>query len=388
MTASGAAWGLGKALRGQEAARIAAERALEQTGTAHPVAAIVLSDQEFDLENVVASLVPLMPKIPLWGFSTTGVLTVEGEQPHGVAVMILCGQKINAQTFLFTEKSERGETKDNFLQAVDKTETTGVLLAGDGYSGFDEGLVGDLTKRNIPVCGALASGISVKGKTSQVGGEEVVRGAISALLLGGRFRVASGIGSGWKSTGKRYRVTNAEGFWVDELDGKTPAACYAEAFGYPAREWAFSPLKELVRLYPLGVQPDLDEESLSIHTPLWVEVDGRLRVNLPMEKGKTAHLMIGDRKACQGAVEQAVQMAISQLGNVQPTAAMVWMDTSWQMLFEGQVNHLLSVVSERLPNVPVLGAYTFGQLSRGNIKNEVKLYNQCLEIVLIGMAKK
>lgn len=386
--ACGAAWGVGKALSGKEAARIAVERALDQMGTARPVAAIVLATQDFDAGDVAASLAPLLPNVPMWGFNTTGVLTAGGEQTHSVAVMILSGPKLTFKTFLFAEKTQRKDTLEGLLQAVGKQDATGVLLAGDGYSALPEDIAAALERQPLPVCGGLASGLQVKGKTYQIGGEHAARGGISALVLGGRFRVAYGVETGWVSTGRTYRVTKAEELWVSELDGKAPAACYAEAFGYPARDWAFSPLKELVRLYPLGVQSDADKESLVIHAPLWVEADGRFRVNLPLEQGKIAHLMIGDCQSCLQAVEQAVQDAVSQLGEAQPIAALVWMDAAWQMLFEGQANDLMSVVNEALPDVPVVGAYTFGQLAKVNQNNMIELYNQCVEIVLIGTVAK
>ena len=386
--ARGAAWGVGKALSSREAARIAAERALDQMGTARPVAAIILAAQEFDLGEVTRSLVPLLPNVPLWGFSTTGVLTTSGVQPHSVVVMILSGTKLFSQAFSFSENTEQKDVLETFQQALETTNLAGVLLAADGYGPLPKALSRLLEKQSLPVCGVLASGLHIKGKTFQIGGDQVSQGGTSVLVLGGQFRMACGLGNGWNSIGKTYQITKAEGLWLDELDGNAPRDVYASAFGYPARDWAFPPLNELVRLYPLGVQLDNGDETLSIHAPLWVEVDGRFRVNLPMAEGKTAHLMVGDRQSCLRAAAEAAREAVSRLGKVQPIAALAFVDAAWQMLFEDQADSFMAAVHEVLPEVPLVGAYTFGQAARAKVDDAITLYNQQIEIVLIGTILK
>ena len=377
----------GKALGGREAARIATERALDQMGTARPVAAIILAAQEYDLAEAVRSVVPLLPNVPLWGFSATGVLTFSGEQPHSVVVMILSGPKLASQTFTYSEKTTKDAT-ENLQQALEAQSPTGVLLAVDGYQAIPKAVSGLLEKHSMPVCGGLSSGTRIKGKTFQIGGDQVLQGGLSGLVLGGRFRMACGVGCGWSSTGKTYPVTRATALWLDALDGKPPAEVYAESFGYPARDWAFPPLNAMARLYPLGVESGANDETLTIHAPLWVEVDGRFRVNLALEEGQTAHLMIGDRHTCLNAAKQAAIEAITRLGKAQPVAALVFVDAAWQMLFEDQVEGFMSAVREVLSDVPLVGAYTFGQITSAPADDAIRLYNQHIEVVVIGTAAK
>ena len=381
----GAAWGVGKALNSREAARIAAERALDQMGTARPIAVIALAAQEFDLEEITRSLVPLLPNVPLWGFSTIGVLTADGEQPHSVVVLILSGTRLSSRAFSFTGKNK--DSLEIFQQALEASNLTGVLLAADGYGPLPKMVSDLLEKQFLPVCGGLASGLRIKGKTFQLGGDQVQQGGVSALVLGERFRMACGVGSGWNSVGKTYRITKAEELWLAELDGSSPAEVYEYAFGYPARDWAFPPLNELVRLYPLGVESG-EEKPLTIHAPLWAEVDGRFRVNLPVMQGETAYLMVGDRQSCLQSASQAARDAVSRLGEAQPIAALVFVDVAWQMLFEDQTDSIISAIREVVPEIPLVGAYTFGQMARIKADDAITLYNQHIEVVLIGTVSK
>ena len=93
--------------------------------------------------------------------------------------------------------------------------------------------------------------------------------------------------------------------WVQTLDNAPAAETYARYLGYTAREWAYPPLTDMARLYPLGVEigsmqggagpfVESDPTNLLIRSALRVEVDGSLRMSAPVPEGSVVHLMTGD----------------------------------------------------------------------------------------------
>ncbi len=121
-----------------------------------------------------------------------------------------------------------------------------------------------------------------------------------------------------------------------------------------------------------------------MRSPLRVEVDGSLRMSAPVSEGAVAHLMLGDADACLKAAEQAAQQALHDLEPVRPLVALVFVDLAWQFLFGTRSNLLPEVIQEALGSVPMVGAYTLGQVARPSPSAAPEIYNQSVEVVLIG----
>ena len=382
-----AAWGVGRALEGVESGRIAAQNAVDRMGTARPVMAVAFISQEFSVEDVLQGITPLLPNVPIWGFSTAKPITKEGSQQRSVVLGVISGQKLSADLAFFPNYDQDSIEKHRLLNQKMKQaqgSINGVLLTADANTPHSADLLEMLAAYDVPVCGCLAAGAYMKGKTSQLGGNRHATGALSAALLGGRFRMASAKGHGWMPTGKSYRVTKFQNSCVQELDGKSPVKIFAGLFGYPEQDWLFQPLSELVRLYPLGISMG-DGKPLRICSPLRVEMDGSFQMNIPLEEGAIVNLMIGDVLACQKAASLAAESALQQLGSAQPMLAVLLVDTAWSLLFRKPGNFYLNKIKEVLGDVPLLGAYTYGQIASGEDLHSPQLFNQDLQIILLGM---
>jgi hypothetical protein len=262
-----------------------------------------------------------------------------------------------------------------------------MLLAADGVTGSLLPVCGSLADLPVMTGGVLSSGSHSTGKTHVYGKNLTASGALSAVLLSGRFRMSSGSGHGWKDTGLHYEVTRSRDVWVQALDGQAVTDVLAKIFGRPAREWSFPPLNELIRLYPLGMEPVLREDELILRSPLRIEVDGSMRMSTPVPEGARVHLMLGDPEGCLEAAGMAAQQALKDLGAARPLIAMAYIDLAWLYLLENRPNQVAQTLQEALGSIPLVGAYTLGQLVRTSLNSAPVINNQGVTVQILGVTE-
>lgn len=394
--------GTGTGVNGRDAAMQAAQHALDQLGTARPVLGMAFISQEFNIAEVHNALAGLLGDTPLWGFSTLCPLTNGGDQPRSVVVALLTGADNQAIVRWFPGYAQDSpNVARQLVQSLrqDVFLPQHLLLVADGMNGSLLPVCTALSDLEVNVSGCMAAGDLSMGKTYQVALNQSGPGGLSAVSLGGRFRVGVGLAQGWRDLGFYFKATRTRDVWVQTLDGQPAVEIYARIFGYPAREWTLPPLAEMARLYPLGVeanpggqiQPFVHDTSpnLLIRSVLRVEVDGSLRLSAPVPEGAIVHLMLGDPDTCLQTARDAAREALDSLGkDARPLLAVALVDAAWQLLFETRPKALAEVLSAELntahADVPLIGAYTYGQLARPILEQPPVLHNQNLVLLVIG----
>jgi hypothetical protein len=347
----GIAWGIGKGLDGKESTHLAIQEALNNLGSARPAFAIVIASCEFVIGEVLNEVVSHLGQTPIWGFSTFTPLTSDGEQPRSVVVALFSGHELKAQVLFwpaFAQDSAGTAQEVRKLFADRQINPQGILFVADGVNGDASQVCTALQEYQSPLAGFLAGGEIRSGKTFQMGGAHSGSGALSMAELEGKFRLGIGQGSGWKDIGLNFQVSRARGAWIQTLNGVPAAEIYSKTFGYPGRDWARPPLTDLARIYCLGIETGPHSSDLSYRSSLHIEVDGSLRMNAPISEGQTAHLLVGDRNACQEAALQAVRQALEGLGKARPMLALVLVDLAWHYLFEAHQKNLMNEIQTAL----------------------------------------
>jgi hypothetical protein len=255
------------------------------------------------------------------------------------------------------------------------------LLFADGFNADAEQLCSSLPP-GTNLVGALSSGDLHSSNAYQIGGTQFGSGGLVLARLEGRIKVGVGYGHGWQPVGTNFRITRSRGFWVRTLDGRPASEAYAQLFGYPARDWAFPPLNQLARLYPLGLEQA--DKTVILRSTLRVEADGSFRMNAAVSDGTDAYLLLGSIAACRTAAQEAVKQALSGLGEARPVLALVLVDAAWQMLHEGQPGADAAAVREALgADIPIAGGYTLGQIVPVEDKPP-KFLNQHMVVMIFG----
>jgi hypothetical protein len=79
-----------------------------------------------------------------------------------------------------------------------------------------------------------------------------------------------------------------------------------------------------------------------------------------------------------------VRDALAALGKAKPLLAMAFVDAAWQLLLESRPNQLSAALKASLGEIPLVGAYTFGQLTRPDLDRPPVLHNQNLSVLIFG----
>lgn len=376
--------GKGKATDGREAGSHAALQALEQAGRSPIVFGIIISSHNLPYNQVLSGAEALLGDIPLIGFTTSAEISSSGIDQRSVVIALITGTDVSARCEFWPGYAEdsRGVSQkmSQFFQPHQSNGT--LLVVADGFHGDPKDICNALPAGSYTLAGCLAGGELRQARTYQSGGRQSGYGGLAAAFLSGKVATGIGMGNGWREVGAYFQITRVRGLWVRTLNNLPAAEAYAKWLGYQPREWSFPPLNEIVRLYPLGIEKG-DGKDFLIRSPMRMESDGSLRMHTAVSEGDTAHLLVGNLENCLRSAERATLQALKSLGKARPVLAIVLPDISWQMLLETQPGaEIVAVQKELGTGVPMIGGYTFGQISNHN--RNAEFYNQQIEVILIG----
>ncbi len=379
--------GQARALDGREAGIQAAHQALNGLGSNAPILGIVISSYLYDAQQVIYGVASLMGNTPIIGFSTPAGLTSTGVQSHSVVLALIASTDARADvSWLAGYTQGSREVSQQLADLLEHRLQQPALIFADGFNADAEQLCASLPA-GTNLIGALSSGDMHAGNAYQIGNNQYGAGGLALARFEGNIRVGVGCGHGWQPVGSHFRVTRSRGFWVRTLDGRPASETYAHLFGYPAREWAFPPLDNMARLYPLGLEQT--DKSLVLRAPLRVEADGSFRMNATVGDGKEAYLLVGSLSACQAAAQEAAKAALAALDGARPVLALLLADISWQMLFEALPGADVAAVRDIIGHeIPIAGGYTLGQIVPGSAATPPQFLNQHMAVVLFGESEE
>lgn len=369
----------------------AARRALEMVGRTPSTFTWLFIGQEYHAGSVVEGVREVLGDTPLLGLTTPAIVTPDCQSYRSVCAALTGGNGFEAQADLWTGFSTDSlAATRRMVSTLNPGEHAGhsLFLVADGFEGDCDLLAEELPPGNYGIGGALAAGNFRSGNSYQVGGRSVDRGSLAGALLSGDIHAGIGVGHGWSPAGVITRVSQVQGYWVRSLDEQRPSQVFSRYFGYPPREWAYPPLNEMVRLYPLGLEL---ESGMVVRSPLHMEADGSMRMNSLLRDGVNAYLLLGSTDASLRAAENATANALRALQGARPFLALLLVDAAWMHFFASDPGAEARAVQSLLGgDVPVVGAYTYGQIGpearsrQINGKPHAAFYNQHLEVILLG----
>jgi hypothetical protein len=378
--------GRATSIEAREAAVQATRQALELLGKKKVALGFIVASYHFPFQQILSGITSLLGgDTPLFGFSTTAEFSMDGVAHRSVVVTLVSGNDLQVRADWWP-RFENGSSEFNqkMILAFQQYQTVGALLvAADGLNSDIQQICANLPSGTYPLVGCLASGDLRSTSTSQMGGKKAGSGGLAAASLSGDIIVGIGHSHAWRPVGVYFTITGVRGPMILSLDHQPANEIYARLFGNTPQDWTISPLNELVRLYPLGLEQDGQTELL-IRAPLRFEADGSLRMNTPIQEGSVGHLMVGSTEECCQSAADASRQALAQLGGAQPVFAIVFADVAVQMLLEAQPGSELEAVQSVLGReVPVVGGYTFGQIARNNT-GMPELLNQHISVIVFG----
>jgi len=379
------ATGQATSLDGREAAVQATHQALEHLGKKTVAFGLIVASHYFQFQQILSGITPLLGDTPLLGFSTSAEFSPQGVVERSVVVTLVSGNELQAVADWWPGYDlDSGEAAQKMIRAFELDQAEGTLLVtADGLAGDAHLMCAALPAGNYHLAGCLAGGDLRRAQTEQIGGKKAGSDGLAGAFLTGDFAVGIGSSHAWQPIGAYFTVTATDGQRVTELDHSPANETYARMLGYTPQEWTVSPLNELARLYPLGLEQD-GQSQLLIRAPLRIESDGSLRMNTAISTGCVGHLMVGGISRCVNSATDAARQALANVGEARPKMALVFADVSIQMLLEAQPGSELAAIQSVFGSqVPVVGGYTYGQIALTEA-GEPELLNQHIMVIVFG----
>jgi len=363
--------------RGRELSIKLAHRILEQMDD-DPNLVFLFATPEYDLTETTKAMRVILGDVPVWGGSVRQVWNNEGVPTNGMSLTAIGGAGIQALGWWIEEEPTPNSVSE--LLSIPRPDV--LLVSLEAMQPRLKHWLTAFEGASVPLVGGLLGSDLRLGRLSLLAGQSIGSGGAAVMALHG-FDVGIGKSTPWRSTGLWAEITESRGEWLRKINGKPVANVMEEIFGQPTRRWAYAPLREFARLYPLGIQT---ENGWDIRSPIHVETDGSWRMTVPMPREGRAYWMAADLLDALNSVEEAITAALGSL-NREAEVVLLWLDWAWSYLLTAHEGELVERIRKHVgENVPVVGVYTLGQLAR--LKSDASLSLLHNHVVVCALASK
>jgi hypothetical protein len=278
-----------------------------------------------------------------------------------------------------------GETIGKALAAPD---LAGIFILSDGLNVNGSALVAGITSvvGKVPVTGGLAGDGALFHETL-VGGDCAPKTQMVAAIgfYGAAIRIGHGNAGGWDEFGPLRSITRSQGNVLFELDGGPALDLYKRYLGEEA-----SGLPGTALLFPLRIFDPKQPERALVRTVLAVDHDTKsMTFAGDMPEGWVSQLMRGNfHRLANGAAVAARQSVAAFREKPGNDSVAILVSCIGRRLLMGQrtVEEVEAAGSELGPDMPVLGFYSYGEISPHAASGVCQLHNQTMTVTTLTEA--
>jgi len=381
-----AATGLSTRTHSVQAAVEASRQARTDLGGAAPdwCVAFVSAHHESSLPALLGALSENLGTPYIVGCSAAGVLARGKEIETGPAVGILAvaSDQLRATPFLFEDVGDSGLTAGTRLgQRLISSRASDdlVLLWHDPRHIHPQRLLEslDATLGALPVAGAAASMNPPDGDTFQFSGDESGPAAVSGLRLGGSFRYYAAVSQGCRILGAPVRVTRAHDNIILEINGR------------PALEVVRERVPDLFGPVAVGARKTLFVGSADTDGPtpfrnvIAIDPDtGMLAITSDVEDGQNVTLAVQESGVARKDLDRTLRHAVADSPGVSFRFGLYFNCLARGRNLYEEEGVDTAVISQALPDVPVLGLFGNAEIAPVAGANRVLMHSGVL--VLVG----
>ncbi len=364
--------GFSKDLDAVKAAKDAADQAKLNLHSSNIDLAIVLNTAHYNPNDFLPSLFVQLKNPRLLGSSTAGIILGEHIETRGIAVLLLYSDEIRFESAMVDNlrlqdlKAGGQQLASSCLSDYGKEHRKLFLFFSDGLlqelSQFISGIT-QTFEGVFPIIGAGSSDDFHFKKTYQYYENTVLASGACAVLFGGRMQAALSCRHGFRPLGKPRLINDSEGNVIKSIDNKPAAEIYQEYFDTTTETLRASNLSYLNTRYPLGSPTGAGREYL-LRNIINTLDDDSIVLQDTLAKGKTIHLMIGNKESCLQAAQSAAEDVKSQMQGRTPKLIFIFESLSRYRILGRSAHAEIQKVHEILGfNVPIFGMYSFGEIS-------------------------
>jgi small ligand-binding sensory domain FIST len=250
-----------------QAAEDAARQAMAQAGIRRADAALVFftADHAKSQRELIEPLCRVVGTDRIAGASAAGILTPGGEVEgsHGVAVLVLASDQMQARPFLFEPLRERYREVGAEIArcAANRAEQNSLLtLFPDTYNGQPQRLLQALEQEGgfVPVVGAGAAESGTTQATYQLCGDALTTNGVAGMVLSGSFHASIDITQGCQPLTGPMVITKAEKNLIFEIDNRPALEVFARLLKGPLAE----DIRRALTVLFVGLPADRNENSV------------------------------------------------------------------------------------------------------------------------------
>lgn len=343
-----------------------------------------------DLEALVKGVYESVGTRTLIGCTTAGEISTEGFSTGSAVLGGIVSDHIGFEIVSVQDIGRNSEQAGRNLARAFSDSVRYVQLFSDGVTGDGTAILRGMASaftRVIPVSGGTSGDGGKFLKTWQFKGDRVLTDAAVAIGFTGDFKLGTGFRSGWAPIGLPKKVTRASGNVLYELNGESALNVYERFLGKHAKN-----LPAVGVEYPLGLIGQFDDRDGNGHLLLraTMSVNRKERsISFAGEipDGAMVYLTCGDRSSLLDATEEAVRLALDDLGRAsKPSLVFFYSCMARKTLLGLRTKEEFERVRAHFdPAVSVLGFYTYGEYCRVRRDGPSLLHNETATLAVIGV---
>lgn len=314
------------------------------------------------------------PRAVIAGASGGGQICSGGIIDEGITGLALKFRtsRVKIATSVLSDKGSSFTVGENLARNLVTDDLKGVLVLADGIEINGDLMSAGLAKwlpSHIVVGGGMAADDD-RFKSTLVSGNGWPQPflAVAIGFYGEDLQVSSGIGTGWKSTGKEFTITASRHNQLYDINSRHALDIYEQELGGEAVNLPMSGLR-----FPLRIKDPAHPEVRLVRTLLGIDREvGMLTFAGNMPEGWTAELM--------HATPDALVQAASDAAVNEPAQASILVSCIGRRLVMGKRSaEEVQTYIRHLPAAPAItGFYSYGEFAMSKQGKGCNLYNQTL----------
>ena len=362
----------------RDAVREALTQARKELGDVAPRLAYLAWSVEHDASVVVAALREALPGVPIHGASSSlGVCGPQGitAGAHGAVGILLIGADADVAlhvAYAPVEADGREAGRKAAAEIMSKGQPK--LIWMHASPGKEEDVLLGIADEapGVPVFGGSAADNAIAGEWRVVASPEPIASGVSLAAIYGELRAGGAMLAPHSPTGRKAVVTRSNDRLLETLDGRPAASVLREWIG----ESIGSQVEEggnilaQTSLHPIAFPRTgrFGVHHVTVHPAVIHVPGGEVDLFARAPQGSELCLMQGTPEQLVDGLDPLITAALASIGaSASEVRAGVLIYCAGcagavgPLLHEGLTRHLLA----RLPGVPILGMFTFGE--QGNV---------------------
>ncbi|WKY94412.1 FIST signal transduction protein [Vibrio metoecus] len=336
--------------------------------------------QEFDAEQLAASLIMAFPNIPIIGCSSCrGVMTQDGYFSNpAVGLLGIYDLPKSAYTSALVCLDEHpcvltlvDQVIDDALSRVNRSGELPSLVLLHATPGIEETLIESIDNKfgsQVPIIGGSAADNYIDQDWSIFTEQGATHKGVALQLMFPSQSVFSGFSAGYSPTEFSGFITKAKGRVIEEIDGEPASNLYKEWVGDHSGiligdEYIF----DHVTRFPLGraIGENSDFPQYKLTHPVRRTDTGGLEVFANVEVGELVSLMTGSQRQLIERVSRVIQEASYKSYLDKPLLGSLTIFCAGSMLRLGKDIHKVHhKMLEQLDGCDFICPFTFGEQGR------------------------